>query len=784
MEKKKKVIIMLSIALIMQIIIPLITILPETKLTVFSDAANPTHWDLSSTVTADYNTTTNTLTISGTGNMPDYVVDTETQTNTNPYMLYVYETTKKIEIKEGITGIGDFAFYGFKNIEEIIIPNGVTRIGSKAFGYCILVNKIIVSKSATNIDTSSDNASFLWTGASVAKSNGKVRTYCTSDSPLKSWAEAATISDGTQSFEPYSVTTDDTAPVVTISKDITTPTNGPQVTITINMQDNGVGLGAYCISNSANPPTDFSSFEKLELNNQQQQKVISTSQNMTKYIHVYDAVGNLTTQVIEVNNIDREGPVINSVEKDPPVEYTKGNVTITVNATDDGCGLADNAYSFDGGTTWQASNSKSYDTKTQNILIKVKDKLGNSRDYNEVVNITNIYKFKDISITKAPTKTSYIEGQNFDATGMVISVIYDNNTSKEVTDYTVIDGSNLTVGQTNVTISYTEDGLTKTKTQAITVAQKKLSSIEITKAPTKTSYIEGQNFDATGMVVTATYDNGSTSNVTNYTITDGDNLTNEKTNVTISYTENDITKTTTQNITIVQKKLLGIAITTAPTKIEYIEGQNFDKIGMVVTATYDNGSTSNVTNYTITDGNNLAVGKTSVTISYTEDGVTKTVTQTIIVVKKKLADIEITIEPIKTVYSEGENFDATGMVVKAKYDNNTSKEISNYTLIGGNNLTKGQTRVTVSYEEDNVTKSVQQSITVEKNSVEEQKLGDVNGDGNIDIKDIMAINLHRLGKKTLTESSYNVADVTGDGQVDIRDIMKINLYRLGKISTL
>ena len=783
MEKKKKLIIMLSIALIMQIIIPLITILPETKLTVFSDAANPTHWDLSSTVKADYNTTTNTLTISGTGNMPDYVVDTETQTNTNPYMLYVWETTKKIEIKEGITGIGDCAFYGFKNIEEIIIPNGVTRIGSKAFGYCLLVNKIIVSKSATNIDTSSDNASFLWTGASVVQSGGSTKIYCTSNSPIKSWAEAATISDGTQSFEPYSVTTDDTAPVVTISKDITTPTNGPQVTITINMQDNGVGLGAYCISNSANPPTDFRSSEKLELNNQQQQKVISTSQNMTKYIHVYDAVGNLTTQVIEVNNIDREGPVINSVEKDP-VEYTKGNVTITVNATDDGCGLADNAYSFDGGTTWQASNSKSYDTNTQNILIKVKDKLGNSRDYNEVVNITNIYKFKDISITKAPTKASYIEGQNFDVTGMVISVIYDNNTSKEVTDYTVIDGSNLTVGQTNVTISYTEDGLTKTKTQAITVAQKKLSSIEITKAPTKTSYIEGQNFDATGMVVTATYDNGSTSNVTNYTITDGDNLTNEKTNVTISYTENDITKTTTQNITIVQKNLLGIAITTAPTKIEYIEGQNFDKIGMVVTATYDNGSTSNVTNYTITDGNNLAVGQTNVTISYTEDGVTKTVTQTIIVVKKKLADIEITIEPIKTVYSEGENFDATGMVVKAKYDNNTSKEISNYTLIGGNNLTKGQTRVTVSYEEDNVTKSVQQSITVEKNSVEEQKLGDVNGDGNIDIKDIMAINLHRLGKKTLTESSYNVADVTGDGQVDIRDIMKINLYRLGKISTL
>ena len=578
--------------------------------------------------------------------------------------------------------------------------------------------------------------------------------------------------------------TDDNAPRITITKN---PNNNnwtnENINITVKMQDDKVGLDSYSISDSTEPPTDLTKWTKLERNTQEQEKPLLAQKNGKVYMHVKDTLGNINTEKIEINNIDKDEPKISSIEKTPN-EWTKGNVTITVNATDEGCGLADNAYSFDGGTTWQASNSKSYDTNTQNISIKVKDKVENITTYTEVVNITNIYKLASIAVTKTPTKTSYIEGQNFDKDGMEVTATYDNGTTNKVTNYTVTDGNNLTTGKTSVIISYTEDGMIKTTTQKITVSQKKLSSIAVTTAPTKTSYIEGQNFDATGMVVTATYDNGSTSNVTNYTITDGDNLTNEKTNVTISYTENDITKTTTQNITIVQKKLLSIAITTAPTKIEYIEGQNFDKIGMVVTATYDNGSTSNVTNYTITDGNNLAVGQTNVTISYTEDGVTKTVTQTIIVVKKKLADIEITIEPIKTVYSEGENFDATGMVVKAKYDNNTSKEISNYTLIGGNNLTKGQTRVTVSYEEDNVTKSVQQSITVEKNSVEEQKLGDVNGDGNIDIKDIMAINLHRLGKKTLTESSYNVADVTGDGQVDIRDIMKINLYRLGKISTL
>ena len=61
---------------------------------------------------------------------------------------------------------------------------------------------------------------------------------------------------------------------------------------------------------------------------------------------------------------------------------------------------------------------------------------------------------------------------------------------------------------------------------------------------------------------------------------------------------------------------------------------------MIVTATYSNNSTKEVTGYTITDGDNLTIGKTSVTISYTENDITKTTTQKINVTK----DIEITFE--------------------------------------------------------------------------------------------------------------------------------------------
>ena len=79
------------------------------------------------------------------------------------------------------------------------------------------------------------------------------------------------------------------------------------------------------------------------------------------------------------------------------------------------------------------------------------------------------------------------------------------------------------------------------------------------------------------------------------------------------------------------KTLDSIAVTTPPTKTAYREGEDFNPAGMVVTATYTDSTTAPVVLYTVTDGTAMAAGKTSVTISYTEGGVTKTATQTITV---------------------------------------------------------------------------------------------------------------------------------------------------------
>lgn len=78
------------------------------------------------------------------------------------------------------------------------------------------------------------------------------------------------------------------------------------------------------------------------------------------------------------------------------------------------------------------------------------------------------------------------------------------------------------------------------------------------------------------------------------------------------------------------KTLSSIAITTQPTTTKYLVGETFSKTGAVVTATYSDATTANVSassSWTPTTG--LVAGSNTITASYTEGGVTKTATTTV-----------------------------------------------------------------------------------------------------------------------------------------------------------
>ena len=166
----------------------------------------------------------------------------------------------------------------------------------------------------------------------------------------------------------------------------------------------------------------------------------------------------------------------------------------------------------------------------------------------------------------------------------------------------------------------------------------KLASIAITTPPAKTTYVSGETFNPAGMVVTATYSNGATLKATGYSFSPDTALTDGTTSVTIEYTEGGVTKTAEQAITVVHR-LTKIEITAQPTKKVYEYGDSFQSTGMVVKATYSDGATANVTGYSCSPTLLSTVGTQTITVSYTENGVTKTATTSVTVNRKTISAV-------------------------------------------------------------------------------------------------------------------------------------------------
>ena len=161
-------------------------------------------------------------------------------------------------------------------------------------------------------------------------------------------------------------------------------------------------------------------------------------------------------------------------------------------------------------------------------------------------------------------------------------------------------------------------------------------------------YLKPDNYTGTGTFFTLTFKILDTAEIGDYAITLSDpDIIDAVTleNIPVNMTPGTVTLTEAP-----PKALSSIAITTPPTKTEYAEGESFDPAGMAVTATYDDGTTADVTaSVTCTPGGALTAADTAVTLTYTEGGVTETVT------------LAITVKPAGGIYTI--SFDANGGLV-------------------------------------------------------------------------------------------------------------------------
>jgi hypothetical protein len=117
--------------------------------------------------------------------------------------------------------------------------------------------------------------------------------------------------------------------------------------------------------------------------------------------------------------------------------------------------------------------------------------------------------------------------------------------------------------------------------------------------------------------------------------------------------------------------LQSIAVTSPPTKTVYVKDEPLDLDGLVVTGTYSGGTTKveTVTISNISGYNANTVGQQPVTV--TING--KTATFTVTVNNTALQSIAVTSQPTKTVYTQGEALNLSGLVVTGTYADGTSK---------------------------------------------------------------------------------------------------------------
>lgn len=355
---------------------------------------------------------------------------------------------------------------------------------------------------------------------------------------------------------------------------------------------------------------------------------------------------------------------------------------------------------------------------------------------------------KNIEIVTPPTKTSYFEGENFDKTGMVVKANYNSRENSSVildsSSYSITNGTNLKAGQTSVTIIY-ED---KSIEQTISVQKNSVVELKIKTPPTKTEYKEGQNFDKTGMIIEATFKDGTTREISDYTIENGNNLKANQTQITISYEEKKIE----QPITVTPNPLMEIRVTKAPNKTKYVVGQNFDKTGMIVKGTYQDETTQEILDYEIENGTNLIKGQDSVTIKY--EG--KTTTQSITVEEKAITGISINKKPSKIQYIQNkEELDLTGGTLKVNYNDNSNEEISltseQVKATGFNNKKLGKNTITITYQSKTTTLDVEiVAEVVAKNSNFDKVNCNIN-----------SAKYYTFSNKDIQE--YIVMDITVDG---------------------
>ena len=307
----------------------------------------------------------------------------------------------------------------------------------------------------------------------------------------------------------------------------------------------------------------------------------------------------------------------------------------------------------------------------------------------------HVKKVSSISVSGTPNKTSYVEGDAFDLSGLTITANYDDGTSEVVnpSDCSTLDGvtglQTLSIGTTSVYIWYGTNYVL-------------YEGIEVTEAPKVESYrIEFQSNSADGSSVLPT------SSIANQ-VTSGSEYIESFADVSNVYSGKKGLKLSSSS--------KNGSFTLNLSSLGKVKAKTL-KLGLAAYRT-DEAATITINNQTITCSSSTSVTEHEVSLdgseldsliisssgrcylSYIEVGSEATETPTI-----SFTSLSKEGTLAKTIYKNGESFDVTGLTIYANYSDNTKKDVTKQ--VKWSSLTLGSTSIIGSYTEDSITKTIE-----------------------------------------------------------------------------
>ena len=339
-----------------------------------------------------------------------------------------------------------------------------------------------------------------------------------------------------------------------------------------------------------------------------------------------------------------------------------------------------------------------------------------------------VYNYIDSASITPPNKVEYSYNTDLDITGASMQLIWKNSnvTSVAITDSMISGYNKTTEGKQTITVTYNveyvlSDGNkvsdTIIKTFKVDVVNN-ISKIDIT-APTKTKYNHGDSLDLTGGIIKITYENGaeetrtmttamiteSNGSTVNMSPTTYDNTNKVSKTLKIEYTEGGKSQSINYPIEIINT-LKYISINGTP-KTSYNVNESMETgLSIIVNRELGSAETITVTSDMVTGFDTTTEGSKTATISYTENGVTKT-TNLNYTVADSVTGITLKTKPSKTEYKYQEPLDITGGKITVSKGSGTQDiEITEGMVSGYDKTTLGKQTITITYGGQTVTYEV------------------------------------------------------------------------------